>query len=252
MDNRRRNPWIAAGKRYPEATRRLVCFAHAGGGSGLYAPWRTSLGPDIDVCPVVLPGREARLKTKPYRTIDTLIPPLIEGLWELTDRPLALFGHSLGSIIAYEVARQLTSLGRRPSVLMVSGRRAPHLPKRFSDVHTLDDDGVVDALRRLGGTSEELLNDRSLLEIFVPAIRADFELNETYQPLPGPRLDVDIIGFHGVSDPQLTEPELHGWVHATRGKFTHHLFDGGHFYLQPPPKRLLNVVAAELNRFVED
>lgn len=240
---RSRNPWIAGNADREEGDVRLLCFAHAGGGSSLFSPWRGSFGPEVQVLPVLLPGREARLRDQPYRRLDALIEPLVDGIWELTDRPIAIFGHSLGSIVGYEVGRALAARGRAPRVLLASGRRAPHLPKRLPDVHGLSDQEFVGALRRLNGTPEELLSDESLLKVFLPTMRADFELNETYRPLPGAALPCDIVGLGGMRDPQLTEPELAAWGEVTAGSFTYHLFEGNHFYLQPPPARLTELVS---------
>jgi surfactin synthase thioesterase subunit len=243
---RARNPWIAAGAAPEGGEIRLLCFAHAGGGSSLFSAWRAAIGPRVRVLPVLLPGREARLREEPFRRMEDLIDPLVSGLWELTEEPVAIFGHSLGSIVGYEVGRVLTARGRPPRALLVSGRRAPHLPARLPDAHGLDEPGFLDALRGLGGTPEELLGDRSLLASFLPTLRADFELNETYLPLPGPPLPCDIVGFGGTDDPQMTPSELAAWGEVTTGDFRYHLFDGNHFYLQPPRRRLLDLIEAAL------
>lgn len=237
-----RNPWIAGNAIPRPDSVRLLCFAHAGGGSSLFYPWRELLGPHVQVLPVLLPGREARLAEKPFRRMDELIEPLVSALWDLTDGPVSIFGHSLGSVIGYEVSRALASRGRAPKVLFVSGRRAPHLPARLADVHDLDEPTLFAALRRLNGTPEELLADRALIDPFLPTIRADFELNETYRQLPGPVLTCEVIGCAGASDPQVTEPELAAWGEVTIGSFSYHMFDGDHFYLKPVPSRLAELV----------
>jgi surfactin synthase thioesterase subunit len=240
--------WIA-GARKPEATlkSRLFCFSHAGGGSSLFARWRSACGEEVEVCPVVLPGREARINEPRFRRMEDLIEPLVEALAPSFNLPFAMFGHSLGSVIAFEVARRATVLGHPPYVLMVSGRRAPHLRARRPAVHLLDDQAFLQAVGSLNGLPAELLNDADLMRYFLPSLRADFELNETYVPLLGGPLSCDLVAFLGYSDPEVDESELLAWREVTSGKFRHHMLDGDHFYFQPSPDNLLELVSGYLN-----
>uniref|UniRef100_UPI003BEEC1AB thioesterase domain-containing protein n=1 Tax=Burkholderia arboris TaxID=488730 RepID=UPI003BEEC1AB len=239
--------WIGGRPRNADtATTRLFCFSHAGGGTALYTPWRNAFGPEVDVCPVLLPGREARMRERAYRRMEDLIDPLVDALMPYLDRPFSLFGHSMGSIVAFEVARRAAGLGRAPRSLLVSGRRAPHLRSPRAPVHGLDDAAFTDAIAELGGTPEEVLRDRGIFQTFAPSLRADFELNERYTPLIGPPLACEIVAFSGDRDPQVTEAELLAWREVTSGPFSHHLLDGNHFYLQASPAPLLARVGAHL------
>lgn len=182
-----------------------------------------------------------------YRRVDDLIDPLMEGLSPSLDRPFVMFGHSLGSVIAFEAARRAASLGRPLRALMVSGRRAPHLRARRPPVYLMDDRAFLDAVEQLNGTPPELLRDDVLMRTFLPSLRADFELNETYAPLLGRPLRCDLVAFMGADDPEVNESELITWREATSGRFSHHVLEGDHFYLQARPESLLDLVQLYTN-----
>jgi len=241
--------WIA-GARKPEDTlkSRLFCFSHAGGGSSPFARWRAAFGEEVEVCPVVLPGREARMNEQRFHHMEDLIGPLVEALAPSFNLPFAMFGHSLGSVVAFEVARHATALGHPPYVLMVSGRRAPHLRARHPAVHLLDNQAFLKAIGRLNGMPAEVIKDADLMRNFLPSLRADFELNETYVPLLGGTLRCDLVAFLGYSDPEVDESELLAWREVTSGQFWHHMLDGDHFYFQPRPDELLELVSGYLDR----
>ncbi|NUT38916.1 MAG: thioesterase [Thermoactinospora sp.] len=239
--------WISGGEPRKDAEVRLFCFAHAGGGSALFRKWDAHLSPTVDVCPVVLPGREGRLREMPFNRMEQLVEPLFRALAPHADRPFALFGHSMGAAVAYEMARRFAdSPHGEPAVLFASGRRAPHLPtrrRRFSD---LSEDELLDELATLNGTPAEVMDQRNLLEVFLPTLRADFELNESYTPLPGPGLSCPVSAFLGDTDPEVDQDEIAAWADATRGPFMLRLFEGDHFYLKGPRTEVLEAVREDL------
>ncbi|MEU3825474.1 alpha/beta fold hydrolase [Streptomyces sp. NPDC029080] len=243
--------WLGgdAGVSAGPAAPRLFCFAHAGGGASAYRLWRLSLAPDVDVRPVVLPGRESRIRELPYRRVEQIIDPLCEALEPYLDRPYAVFGHSLGSILAYEVARRFTGLaGREPGLLIVSGRRAARLPARRRPYSTLSDDEFLGAVGALGGTPPELLEEGQLLRLILPTLRADFELNETYRTLPGPRLRCPVAAYMGTADPEVDRAGLLAWGEETAGEFTMRVFAGGHFYLKDDADGVRSALRQDLAR----
>ncbi len=243
--------WLAgdAGTATETAAVRLFCFAHAGGGGAAYRPWRQSMAPDVDVRPVVLPGREARIRELPYRRVEQLLDPLCEALEPYLDRPYALFGHSLGSILAYEVARRFSAGPHGgPALLVVSGRRAPRLPSSRRTFATMPDPEFLSALGVLGGTPPEVLGERRLLEMLLPALRADFELNESYRTLPGPRLTCPVAAYMGSDDPEVDRTELLAWGGETTGEFSMRVFRGGHFYVKDEAGDVLGAVRQDLTR----
>lgn len=210
-----------------DAELRLFCFAHAGGGAAVFRPLRPLLAPRVDVVPIVLPGRESRVHELPYRRMEQLLDPLCAAIGPYLDRPFALLGHSLGSIVAYEVARRFP-----PACLIVSGRRAPRSVTARRLFSSLPDGEFLTEIGRLGGTPPEVLEQTQLIRMLMPALRADFELNEAYRALPGPGLSCPLVAYMGADDPEVTRAELLGWHEETAGEFTLRVFPGGHFYLK--------------------
>lgn len=226
---------------------RLFCFAHAGGGAAAFRPWQRRLAPSVDVRPVLLPGRETRLREKPYRRMAEVLGPLCDGLLPLLDRPFALFGHSLGAAIAYETAREITARGwGEPLHLFVSARRAPHLPARLPPLHDLPEEEFLTAVARMGGTPPEVLEHPGLLKAFATALRADFEMHETYVPLPGGLLACPVTALVGARDPQVGTDEMAGWRDTTRGAFALRVVEGDHFYLREATGEPLATIRDEL------
>lgn len=230
---------------------RLFCFAHAGGGAAFFRPWRAALQPEVDVRPVILPGRESRIREAPYRRIEQVLDPLCSAIAPYLDRPYALFGHSMGAVLAYETARLLTDrawsgVGEGPAALVVSGRRAPHLRPTRQSVSTLPNAEFIAELHRLGGTPPEVLGHPQLLRALLPPLRADFELNEAYLPLPGGRLNCPVAAYQGADDPEVDPPELLGWRDHTGGDFTLRMFAGGHFYLGSGRADVLAAIRADV------
>jgi surfactin synthase thioesterase subunit len=227
---------------------RLFCFAHAGGGSSFFRPWKP-LAPRIAVVPVVLPGREARWREPAYTKMDLLIEALFDAIAPQLDRPFALFGHSLGAIIAYELARRLADSGVGPPLcLFVSARRMPFLPARRPPIYNLPDDQLLAHIEQLNGTSFNLLREPSLLSALLPCLRADFELNDSYSPSPGRPLSIPISAFVGDRDPLVGIGEMRRWSELTAGEFSLRLFDGGHFYLACGPPDVLDAVREDVMR----
>jgi surfactin synthase thioesterase subunit len=229
-----------------EAARHLFCFAHAGGGPSFFRPWRAPLAPEIAVRRVLLPGREWRLEEPPARHITELLGPLCAALTPCLDQPYALFGHSMGAVVAFEVARWFSrSSGAGPRCLIVSGRRAPGLAcdRRLSE---LPDDEFVAEVGRLNGIPPEVLAEPGLLDVVLPALRADFELAETYQPLPGGRLDCPVVAYLSTDDPEVSYDGVLRWREVTTGEFSVRVFRGDHFYLKGGRPDVLEAVRDDL------
>jgi surfactin synthase thioesterase subunit len=240
--------WIAENDLRPAAKMRLFCLPHAGSGIALYYRWKRVLT-GIDVCPVMLPGREMRLGEALIENAGALIDELMEATRSLLDVPYSIFGHSMGSLLAYEWARAIQAAGLdAPRRLFVSGRNAPHLPLTHRELHRLGDAEFVEELqRRYGGVPENFLEDAELRELFLPVLRADLKLVETYEHAPGERLDCPVRAWAGQEDDSVSEPGLAGWAEWTRGGFAMRRFAGDHFYLMGSEQdAVLDAVASEL------
>ena len=219
------------------APERLFCFPHAGGGPAFFRPWCREFAPDVDVRPIQLPGRETRLGEQPYRRLADLLDPLCAALDPYLDRPYAFFGHSMGALVAFEVARRLSAGSRPgPACLMVSGRRGPTLPSRRPIIFDRPDGEFLAEVARLGGMPPEVLAQPDLVELLLPLLRADYELSETYRRLPGGPLTCPVVAYGGAADPEVERSELAGWEPETTGGFTVRIFPGDHFYLKEAPE----------------
>ncbi|HLH58914.1 MAG TPA: alpha/beta fold hydrolase [Streptosporangiaceae bacterium] len=225
----------------------LFCFPHAGGGPSFFRPWRAALAPEVAVHRILLPGREGRLEEPPFRHITELAGPLCAALEPHLDRPYALFGHSMGAVVAYEVARWFSRPGRTaPACLIVSGRRAPGLGTDRRRLSDLPDGEFLAEVGRLNGIPPEVLGEPELLDMLLPALRADFELAETYQPLPGGGLDCPVTAYLSTGDPEVDDAGVLPWQEVTAGKFAMRVFRGDHFYLKAGRPDVLDAIRADV------
>ena len=214
----------------PEAKTRLVCLPHAGGSATFYFPVSKSLAPDVEVLGVQYPGRQDR-RHEPFLTsIGAIADRVAELLRGKDDRPLALFGHSMGAMVAYEVARRLEAAGTPAEALFVSGRRAPSR-QRDDSVHTRTDDGVLAELRRLSGTEMDLLGDEDVVRMILPVVRNDYRAVETYRDTASTPLSTPVVAFTGTDDPVASVDEVASWAEHTTADFELVPLAGGHFFL---------------------
>lgn len=233
------DPWLPYRKpRSTPARVRLFCFPYAGGGASIYRPWQDALPQTIEVCAVQLPGREGRLREAPIAAIETLVPMMADGLApSLGAGTFAFFGHSMGAILAFELARELRGRGKPlPIHLFPSACPAPHIPDDDAS-HSLPDDELVEKLRELGGMSEEVLAHRELMEMILPVFRADAAITETYQHRDEPPLDVPITAFGGLADAKATPADMEAWRRHTQSAFARAMVPGGHFYVREAASR---------------
>ncbi|NCC37590.1 MAG: thioesterase, partial [Chloroflexia bacterium] len=220
----------------------------AGAGAVVYRPWRQALPSRVALSIVQLPGRETRLREDPVRRMELLIEALTEAVAPLAARPYALFGHSMGALVAFELARALRRIGLPlPVCLFVSGRRAPQLPETEPHVHQLADGPFVGAMvRRYNAIPRVILEDVELLRLFLPTLRADLELIETYTYTSAAPLGCPIIAFGGESDVRATTDDLAAWRAQTAAGFEVMQFPGGHFYLQTERHALIDQIVRAL------
>ncbi|RSM82626.1 thioesterase [Amycolatopsis sp. WAC 01375] len=239
------SPWIRRFAPAPDAAVRLVCLPHAGGSAPFYLPVARALAPEVDVLAVQYPGRQDRRGETCVDDLGVLADLVAEQLRPWLDRPFALFGHSLGATLGFEVARRLAADDMVPLALFASARRAPSC-HRDERVHLADDDDVIAEMRLLSGTSPEVLADEEILRMALPAIRADYRAIETYRYPAGPGLTCPVVVLTGDDDPQVTIAEAEAWRGHTTGPFTMRVFPGGHFYLTGHVAAVLDQVSESL------
>lgn len=210
----------------------------------MYHSWRKAFPPDIDICPVEYPGRGTRMRDPLCTSLPGLLDDLLPFVLQRQRIPFAFFGHSLGALVAYELARWLRRNGHnQPVGLLVSGFAAPHLPRRSPPIHHLPEPFFINRLREYNGTPEEVLQNQEIMEVMFPILRADFTIAETYRHFPGQPLTCPITVLGGLQDKDATLQELYAWKKHTEGSCHTHVFPGGHFYLhaqqQPLQKRMV-------------
>lgn len=235
------DPWLRRFQPAPEAPVRLVCLPHAGGSASFYFPVARALAPAMDVLAVQYPGRQDRRHEPGITRLAELADRITEALLPWADRPLALFGHSMGGLLGYEVAARLEDAGTAPAALFASARRAPSR-HRVESVHLRSDAGVIEELKLLDGTDSGMLMDDELLRMILPALRSDYEAIETYRHQPRPPLSTPVVVLTGDDDPQVTADEAQAWSAHTSAGFSLHTFKGGHFYLTRHQTEVLDII----------
>ncbi len=241
------SPFFVTFQPRPEARLRLVCLPYSGGAAHVFRRWLQFVPEDIELVGVQLPGRWTRHKEPPFRRIPPLVDALAEALASLSDRPFALFGHSLGALLAFELARALKPESM-PVHVFVSARRAPHMPLPDSPIFTLDDPSFVrEVVRRYEGIPAQVVQDRELLALVLPALRADMEAFETYEYQEAPPISVPLTAFTGADDPNCSPGQIEEWRRHTSRKFEHRAFAGGHFFIQPCERDVVSLIAATLS-----
>lgn len=244
--------WITCPRPNPQAQLRLFCFPYAGGAASTFYVWSDNLPREVEVCPVQLPGRENRLGESLFARMGPLLEALLPAIQPYLDRPFAFFGHSLGATISFELARKLrTQNGPEPLHLFVSGSRAPQLPDPDPPIHHLPDEEFIAGLRRFNGTPEAVLQHAELMELFLPILRADLALHETYVYTTSEPLDCAVSAFGGLEDEKVSRDDLAAWQEQTRGTFKLRMFPGDHFFLRSARSHLLQAVSQDLMQVLD-
>ncbi|HEV2888657.1 MAG TPA: alpha/beta fold hydrolase [Jatrophihabitans sp.] len=244
------NPWFTAGTN-PAGAMRLFLFPYAGGNPSAFLPWQALLGPRLELRVAVLPGRGVRLFDPPMADMDELVARLTRAVAGLADRPFVFFGHSLGALVAFEVARQLRRAGRPgPVSLWVSGAEGPRTRMLQRRLHDLEEAELIEALHEYNGTSREMLDDQELMQLVLPGVRADFALSERYRYRSEPPLNVPIHVLLGESDPFVEAERAAGWSQESSRPIQVHRYPGDHFFLNDHRQAIATLLADSTARDV--
>jgi pyochelin biosynthetic protein PchC len=241
-----RTRWLGRFRPAPSAPTRLVCFPHAGGSASYYRPVAVAMSPEVDVFAVQYPGRQDRHREPLVDNLTTLADTLADVLDDRDDRPTAFFGHSMGAILAFEVARRMERRGiRLAGGLFVSGRPAPTvIRERY--VHLMAEPDLIAEVKGLSGTDSRLLDDDEVVSMVLPALRGDYKAIETYRYPPGPDVTCEVVVLFGDQDPMVTAAEAEQWRRHTTGPFSTHVYPGGHFYLDVQHRAVNRLIAEHL------
>jgi medium-chain acyl-[acyl-carrier-protein] hydrolase len=243
--------WIAHVRPNPQARLRLFCLPYSGGNASIFAGWADILPAAIEVCPIQLPGHGSRIAEPPLAQIGPLVEAIAGALLPFLDRPFAFFGHSMGALLSFELARLLRRRhGLSPVGLYVSAHRAPQLPDRGPELHALPEPAFWDELRRLNGTPPEVLAHAELRQLIEPILRADFSVCEVYTYTDDEPLACPITAFGGLQDHDVTRDELAAWREQTRGAFALRMLPGDHFFINTARMLLLQALARELAQWL--
>jgi medium-chain acyl-[acyl-carrier-protein] hydrolase len=242
-----RSKWVA-GRPGVDGRLQLFCFPYAGAGTASFASWQRAL-PEIVVRPIRLPGRESRLAEPAFTSLHPLVERAAEALAPELEPPFAFFGHSMGAIVSFELARRLRRLGRPgPRLVVVSAERAPHVPLTRPPIYHLPEDEFLAAIERFGGTPPAVLAEPELLALIVDTLRADLSITDTYEFTPEPALECPIAIFGGRDDTLVPEAALAGWREHTTRPEGPRLVEGGHFFVHEHRDEFLAELAEVVRR----
>ena len=244
--------WVSCPKPNPEARLRLFFFPFAGAGSTSYNAWTRLFSSEIELYLVHLPGRDKRINESPFLQVPPLVEPLAQALVRYLDRPFSFFGHSMGSLVSFEVTRQLRrQFALLPAHLFVSARLAPHLHDSRPKLHPLPEGEFLAATeKRYGALPQVVLEDPELLKLFLSIVRADLTLIEEYQYTEESPLACPISAFGGLQDHTVTHDELLAWRNQTTDHFDLKMLPGDHFFIQSSRSVIAQTINEELLKFI--
>ncbi|ANI15436.1 enantio-pyochelin biosynthetic protein PchC [Pseudomonas sp. ADP] len=244
------SPWLRRFSGLLSPGFRLLCLPHAGGSASFFRDWRKHLEPDVELLAVQYPGREERYGEAPAASLEAMAACIAEACAGLDERPLALFGHSMGAAVAYEVALALQGRGRAPLHLFVSAHPPPHR-QRGGSLHRQADAALLADVRRQSDGLPWALDEPAVRELFLPALRADYRLIERYRRERVEPLDCPVSLLLGEDDDEVNDDEALAWAAASRCGLDVRHFAGGHFYLRAQRRVVLDHLGGWLASYRE-
>ncbi|HSG42928.1 MAG TPA: alpha/beta fold hydrolase [Anaerolineales bacterium] len=235
--------WFIAPQIKPEADTLIFLFPYAGGGPSVFSKWNNELPDNLEAHITHYPGRGSMYNESAIKSLSNLVERLTEAIHPLLDKPFIFFGHSLGGTVAFELARSLRKNGLpQPNTLFISACGAPQLLNLHSPLHTLPDDEFVTSLKKLNGLPQEVFQNQEMLDLFLPTLRTDFELIETYKYLHDEPLNYPIIVLGGRDDPRVSREQLEGWATQTYARFESKYFEGDHFFINTAREAIIKKI----------
>lgn len=228
----------------------LLCFPYAGGSSAAYLSWKKYLDSNIELCPVELSGRGKRINDPLYECVEDVINdifPKFENI--IANSSYALYGHSMGCLLAYEFARKIRACGmKEPLHAFLSGRFPPFIESKTKK-YLLTDSEFIKDIAAFGGMNQEILNNRELMSFFLPIIRADYRIVELYRHVDdGFRFTCDLTILNGKYDDLIIENEVIRWRECTNKNCSFYEFYGGHFFINEYKERVIGIINEELEK----
>jgi pyochelin biosynthetic protein PchC len=232
--------WFRTIRRQANPETRLVCFPHAGGSASFFHGWAGFMPTGVELLAVRYPGREDRILDPPADTMEDLADPLVQACSVLNDAPLAFFGHSMGAVVAHEVAQRLgPSMDARLVALFVSGHPGPGCDKSGRDLSALSDAELLEDIRLRGGTAPAAFAQPELRELFLPALREDYRIVASHRMSVNAVIEAPVVAYYGNQDEDIDEKSASAWSAVTKSSFRARSFEGGHFYLMEHAKDLV-------------
>ena len=247
------NPWlIRFGHKTETPLIRLFCFHFAGGSALSFKNWAKYLPENIELIAIQLPSRDGRYTEAALTETTQVVESIRQQILPYLTKPYIIFGHSLGALISYELLHDLNKPEIMPPALFIpSAYRAPHLPAKAKPAYTLPDKEFIARLEQFEGTSKVVLENQELMAAFLPRIRADFQILETYKYQQRPRLNTPILAIMGKDDPHVAKNELLDWEGHTQEKFRCHFFEGGHFFIHTAEQELMQMIRQECQTIIQ-
>ncbi|MBO1255102.1 thioesterase [Alteromonas sp. 5E99-2] len=237
------NSCLVIPKPQPNAQLKLICFPYAGGSISTYTSWAQYLPENVELCIVQLPGRGQRMFEKPHTNMQAVINELISVLPQYIKSPYIVFGHSLGSRIAFELMLTLHNLNLPlPEYFIASGSRSPDSSLNKKNIFHLPNDEFIHELEKLNGTPKAVLENKELMDLFMPLLRADFELVDTYCYLGTAKLNCQITILGGIDDTDISKEQLANWQQFFIPTVNIHMIPGNHFFIDNQKEHCLEKV----------
>lgn len=245
------NEWIVRYRPNDQARMRLFCFPYAGGRASIFRSWVDALPEDIELCGIQLPGREDRLGEQAYTRLTPLVQTLAEAVYPYLDKPFAFYGHSMGSLISFELARELRrTYDRHPTCLYLAAFRAPHLPNPNIKIYSLPSE-VFKVVLRADGIPETILQNEELMQVMLPMIRADYEVCDTYEYQEEPPLACPFTLFGGLEDVRISKVDLEAWPVHSLARCSLSMLPGSHLFLHTAQELLLTEISQKLEIYLK-